>query len=222
MKKFIISVVITILSFASVYAQKTIYHKIQDDKAYYKVESVGKSTKYYKKKLSKGTVSTNFEYVANSISQKAYEGINAQENILRIGNSVSMDEITLLQDEKCIIAYSVENTKTSSKIEVGDKKCLLQVKDAANKELVGCNIMCQIMEKRKSNINGSEGRLIIRPLYIINKENQAVRLLPTDIYKRGKNRANVKFWFSFAIIPVFVAGSKAEIEQNETFELRLE
>lgn len=222
MKKFIISVVITIVSFTSVYAQKTIYHKILDGKAYYKVESVGKSTKYYKKKLSKGTVSADFEYIGNSISQKTYEELNVQENVLRNKIPENNNDITPLQDVKCITACPIVNINTSSKMEVGDKRCLLQVKDAADKELIGCNIMCQIMEKRKSNISGSEGRLIIRPLFIINKDNQAVRLLPTDIYKRGKNRANAKFWLSFAVIPAFVAGSKAEIEQNETFELRLE
>lgn len=220
MRKFILSVVITVVSIVSVHAQKTIYHKIQGEKAYYRVEEVGKATKYYKRSLVKGKATQNFEAASNKISQKNYEKINANESILRTG--MPIDSSAILHDEKDITACSVMEINTSSEIEVGEKIRLLQVKEASNKELIGCDIMCQIIEKRKSNISGSEGRLTIRPLYIVNKDNQPVRLLPTDIHKRGKNRANVKFWTSIVMVPMFIAGSKAEIEQNETFELRME
>ncbi len=111
--------------------------------------------------------------------------------------------------------------KTSSGLKLGKIYYLFEVVEAEDTSLVGKSVACQIMSIRKSNISGSEGRFILRPLYV-SKDSTQVPIAPIDIYRRGLNRANIKFWLSPLIIPIFIAGSKAEIFPNERLVLTLE
>ena len=104
---------------------------------------------------------------------------------------------------------------------VGTEIRALRVIEADNQELIGMPIVCRVMESRKSNINGQEGRMVLRPLYILLYGNK-VELQHDDIYLRGKNRSNVKFWLSVPIFPlIFVPGSGAKIKKDDTFKLTI-
>lgn len=130
----------------------------------------------------------------------------------------------LSSDEKTIIAKPISGViiSTNAGFEAGEVSMLLQVTKADDKSLVGEKIACEIIESRRSNISGAEGRLILRPLYIFTKDKRLIHLLPTDIHRRGKNFQCGKFWLSPLIIPIFVPGTGARIFPNEEFVLRLE
>ena len=57
---------------------------------------------------------------------------------------------------------------TSSNV-IASHQVLFFVHDAIDKALIGCPVVCKIIQVRKSNISGSEGRMVIRPLYIDKK-----------------------------------------------------
>lgn len=107
---------------------------------------------------------------------------------------------------------------SSSDIEMGKNYYLFEVTQAEDTSLIGKPVVCQIIERRKSNLSGSEGRLRLRPLYI-EKGTQQIPLVPNDIYRRGLNRTNVKTW---TLIPWFIAGSKAQIKPEEYIVLTLD
>ena len=107
---------------------------------------------------------------------------------------------------------------SSSKIETGKNYYLFEVTQAEDTSFIGKPVVCQVLERRKSNILGSEGRLRLRPLYI-EKGTLQIPLVPNDIYRRGLNRTNVKVW---TLIPWFIAGSKAQIKPEEEIVLTLD
>ena len=111
--------------------------------------------------------------------------------------------------------------KSSSSLEEGKCYYLFEVKQAEDTALIGKPVICQIVAMRKSNILGSEGRIILRPLYI-EKGSQQIPIVANDIYRRGLNRTNIKFWTSFLVIPIFIAGSGAVIEPDEDICLTLD
>lgn len=218
----------------NVLAQKTVYVKLLDNRAYYKVEREGKKTQYYFATLQNASdLKSYFEYFGNRIKQQKYEEVHAEEALLddAINNLQSQNAkentdkpklIRIIDDQREIIAKPINRICTSSEYTIGKDYRLLEVDNALEKKLIGCNIMCRIIEKRKSNISGSEGRLIIRPLYIINNDGSKIHLQPTDIVKRGLNLANIKFWLAPLVIPMFIPGTGAAISEGEEFELRIE
>ena len=157
-----------------------------------------------------GEESVSRFYNDKLIAQDLYDQILNQNN----------DDV----DESTIIAvkYSGKDISTSAGLLAGLKYELLQVQDAEDKSLIGCPIVCQVLESRKSNINGSEGRLSIRPLYIKTNDGGKIKLVHDDIFRRGLNRANVKFWTSFTIVMIFCPGSRAEITDDDVFVLTID
>ncbi|MBO4611728.1 MAG: leucine-rich repeat domain-containing protein [Bacteroidaceae bacterium] len=103
----------------------------------------------------------------------------------------------------------------SSNVNLNDIKPFFTVVNAPNKDLIGCPVTCKVLQVRKSNISGSEGRLIIRPLYI-NKGGEKIKV-SGDIHVRGLNRSNFKFWLSFLPPVWFIPGTGAKIEDSDRF-----
>lgn len=246
MKKTILLLLVMILPIMA-FAQKQISYKIEGNTAYFKVVKPNKDSKYYKRKLVDGNIPANFEKAKYAIFEKQYNESHAEERVLDESvlqkREVKVDDsyynrkrefsgdnepkVNYLpnaapRDSKDLVARVIKEITSSSDIEVGKCYPFLEVVQSQNPSLIGAAVICQVMEKRRSNIFGSEGRLIIRPLYIGGADGTAIRLLPTDIYRRGKNRTNVKYWLSEFIIPALIAGSGAEIEEGETFDIRME
>jgi len=148
---------------------------------------------------------------------------NAKNCVSVAGNNVTQSNTLSYTDEFSILAKPLPdvNLSTSAGLLADTESEMLYVMDAQDKSLVGCHIVCKVIESRKSNIGGSEGRLSIRPLYIISKDGKRVRLEPEDIQRRGLNRTNAKFWTSFLIIPIFLPGTGASISNSEIFQLTL-
>ena len=217
-----------VLCTCHIFAQKKVYVKISGKEAYYKVENSGKKAAYYSREFKNDEDLLSFEYFSYRCAKKEYEEVKAEEKELSSVVSSSPKSVSSSNDEqklfdnKTVIARPKIKIKTSSNLAVYEKYNLFIVEQAEDKDLVGCEISCLVVERRKSNINGSEGRLSLRPLYINKKNGDIVRLLPTDIHKRGLNRANVKFWTSIFVVPVFIPGTGAKILSNEHFEFRIE
>lgn len=138
-----------------------------------------------------------------------------------LGNEASNNTTKTISGDKVIVRKIKELIVNTTTFDINTKEnCyqIFEVVNAANKSLIGKKVVCKIVETRKSNISGLEGILTIRPLYIDNETNGQIQLLPTDIYLRGKNRANVKFWTSFLIIPTFIPGTGAKLPDDKEFE----
>ena len=122
-----------------------------------------------------------------------------------------------------IVVQTIDGSsiKSSSSLKIGKSYYLFEVKQAEDTTLIGKPVVCQIIARRKSNISGSEGRLILRPLYV-DKGSIQVPLVPNDICRRGLNRTNFKFWTSFLVIPIFIAGSGVKIMPEEHIILTLD
>jgi len=132
------------------------------------------------------------------------------------------EAIPLQNKDKQIVVKTVNKTfvGTSSSIEVGKNYYLFKVVKAKDTTLIGKRVACQVIERRKSNISGSEGRLRLLPLYVENGDQQ-IPLVPNEIYRRGLNISNVKFWLSFLVIPLFMPGTGAKIAPNEKIVMTL-
>lgn len=100
------------------------------------------------------------------------------------------------------------------KYEVGSEIQALKVISAGDPNLVDKPIVCRVMETRRSNMSGQEGRLVLRPLYIL-ADGKQVDLQHDDIYLRGKNRCNIKFWIPFALW----AGGGAKMSKDARYTL---
>lgn len=143
----------------------------------------------------------------------SYSQINVDNN----ADALSLDDNT-------IVARTPKGSyiTSSSPYVINQIYSMLSVEKALDKELIGCPVYCKVVERIKSNVTGSEGRLVIRPMYVEKKDGTKLSLLPTDIYRRGKNRSNVKFWTSIFIVPLFIPGTGAYVSPYEHIELRLE
>ena len=144
--------------------------------------------------------------------------VDGNGNTLKTKVNVTFEEALPLQrTSKQIVARTIGSAviKTSSKIEVGKNYRLFEVAQAEDSALVGKSVVCQVVERRKSNLMGTEGRMVLRPLYI-ESGTQQIPLVPTDIFRRGKNISNFKLWLSPILLPlVFIAGSGAKITPEE-------
>ena len=108
---------------------------------------------------------------------------------------------------------------TSSNVLLYDTKHFFSVSDASDKNLIGCPVVCKVIQVRKSNITGSEGHLTLRPLYIDNL-GEKIKVYG-DIHVRGLNRANVKFWLGFLPPMWFIPGTGAKIYPTDRFTIYL-
>lgn len=128
---------------------------------------------------------------------------------------VSFEDSIDIEDAITIIP---QGTITSSNV-IGSQHVLFFVHDALDKDLIGCPVVCKIVQVRKSNISGSEGRLVIRPLYI-DKKGEKIKVYG-DIHARGLNRSNVKFWLGFLPPMWFIPGTGAKIYPTDQFTVYL-
>ena len=138
--------------------------------------------------------------------------------------TVFKEALQLQRAQNQIVVNTIDSTviKSSSDIEVGKNYHLFEVIEAEDSGLIGKSVVCQVIERHKSNLTGLEGRLVLRPLYIENGSQQ-IPLVQTDIFRRGKNNSNVKEWLIYIFPPLwFIAGSGAKIEPNERFIMTLE
>ena len=154
------------------------------------------------------------------------KGRDITEEVLREDNPTDMEykeAMPVLKGSNQIVVSTINggSIKSSSSLEIGKNYYLFVVKEAEDTTLIGKPVICQIIEKRKSNISGSEGRIILRPLYV-EKDSLQVPIVPNDIIRRGLNRTNFKFWTSILIIPNFIAGSRAEIKPDEEIIMTLD
>jgi len=142
------------------------------------------------------------------------------------GRSVQLEAVQLVQDAKSIKASRKKGVKLNTSNRDLVEGCyyeLLTVVSAEDKSLIDCPIVCQVIQRRRSNISGAEGRLVIRPLYILDKTGKPLYLKTSDIFRRGKNIECSKFWLSFIFPPmIFFAGTRAEIDRYDIIDLRLE
>ena len=250
MKKILLFLVFVFAAINVTAQERVVYYKKNKKKTYFHVITEGKKDEYYSTfNTRQGLINPEFSF-ETKYNKKGYDKINVAEEILDLespsvtnnyreqsagGVTNKSDDLythtrtesgfmtsVCFADAKDVSAKAIGNISTSSGFEVGNSYKLLKVTRAEDKSLIGCYVTCQVIESRKSNIFGSEGRLTLRPICIEKQDGTQVRLQPTDIQRRGLNRTNIKFWTSLLIIPVFVPGSRAEIKQNESIELRLE
>ncbi|WP_288275549.1 hypothetical protein [uncultured Prevotella sp.] len=115
-----------------------------------------------------------------------------------------------------ITAGKNPDVEVSSKMkyEIGTEIQALKVISANDESLVGKPIVCRVVETRRSNMTGQEGRLVLRPLFI-QADGKQVDLMHDDIYLRGKNRCNIKFWVPIALW----AGGGAKMPKNAKYTL---
>ncbi len=122
------------------------------------------------------------------------------------------------QEEKNYLSRSVTIKPTryiSSSTEfIGKKGAMFKVVRARDADLRGCEVYARVLECRKSNLSGSEGRLIIRPLYILDKDGNKISVYG-DIYIRGLNRSNIKFILWFVPVMWFIPGGGAGTDSDE-------
>lgn len=148
---------------------------------------------------------------------------NALKNMVLMGgvHSQSANSIALGDNEIAITAIN-DMVSTSVLTQEGLRANLFCVSRSANQNLTDCHVTCEVVSTRKSNIGGAEGRLVIRPLYINAKDGSRVELNHDDIYLRGKNRTNVKFWTQILLFPMaFVPGTGAKAEPNREYIVTL-
>jgi hypothetical protein len=161
----------------------------------------------------------------NAQGNPHYNQAYYNENIVMNENlSPDFDESLPVQRGANQIVVKTKAKKTirsSSNIEIGKIYYLFEVTQAEDASLIGLPVACQVVDIRKSNLSGSEGRLILRPQYVESGAKQ-IPLVHNDIYRRGLNRSNVKFWLSIFVIPMFIAGSGAEITPDEEIVLTLD
>ena len=123
------------------------------------------------------------------------------------------------QEEKNYLSRSVTIKParyiSSSTEWIGKKGAMFKVLRARDADLRGCDVYAKVLECRKSNLSGSEGRLIIRPLYIRDRDGNKISV-SGDIYIRGLNRTNIKFWLPFMW---FVPGTGASTDSEDEYQI---
>ena len=129
--------------------------------------------------------------------------------------AVSCLSLTAFGQSK-ITAGKNPNVEVSSKARypIGTEIQALTVISADDASLIGKPIVCSVVETRRSNMTGQEGRLVLRPLFV-QADGKQVALQHDDIYLRGKNRCNFKFWCFFAIW----SGQGAKMSKKATYTL---
>lgn len=145
-----------------------------------------------------------------------------KNSVLLYGTGTQTTNGMPLGDYEIAIVANNDAVSTSVLTTEGQRANLFHVVRASNTNLVGCPVTCEVVSTRKSNIGGAEGRLVIRPLFVTAKDGSRVELNHDDIYLRGKNRTNVKFWTQIVFFPMaFVPGSGAKAEPNREYIVTL-
>lgn len=238
MKKILLFLVL-VLAAINVTAQDQVIHYKKDSKrTYFRVTTEGTDMYYMTFNTQNGKINPSFTN-SNQYFKSGYDKINVPEKVFDMQSddidddyreiveekpsNVFIEASVKFGDSKDISARSLSKIKSSSKLKVGSYYKLFEVTRAEDTSLLGGYVICQVVDRRKSNILGSEGRLVLRPISIERLDGSQVRVTPTDIHKRGKNRTNVKFWTSLvSLIPAFIPGTGAVIKQGESIKLRLE
>ena len=96
----------------------------------------------------------------------------------------------------------------------GTPEPLFKVHKASDRSLKNCKVYAKVIECRKSNLSGAEGRMIIRPLYILDNDGNKISVYG-DIYLSGINRSNIKMIFCFIPFMWFVPGGGAKTGSDE-------
>lgn len=126
------------------------------------------------------------------------------------------------QEEKSYLSRSVTIKParyiSSSTEWIGKKGAMFKVLRARDADLRGCDVYAKVLECRKSNLSGSEGRLIIRPLYIRDRDGNKISV-SGDIYIRGENRSTMKFLLFFLPPMWFVPGTGASTDSNDEYQI---
>lgn len=157
-----------------------------------------------------------------TISSKRYNEIAEEEIKVSFPHEYQFVEEYTKPNQQEVIVHSIHSTTITSSSQLSPGRCylLFEVIHAEDPSLIGCHVSCRILERRKSNISGSEGRLAILPLYIKTPSgNRNVR--PVPIMRRGKNISNVKFCTFPLVVPIFIPGTGAKILPRELFTLLL-
>lgn len=124
------------------------------------------------------------------------------------------------QSEITVCKNPVVNVSSSARYAVGTEIDALRVLQADDPNLIGKPVVCRVVETRRSNLSGQEGRLVLRPLYV-KADTVSVAVQHDDIYLRGKNRTNVKKWLSWTIVLQYVPGGGAKMSETARYKLQL-
>ena len=137
---------------------------------------------------------------------------------LKNGNT-TISQTPLSYDDNNDIIIKPIQTISSSTVEENDVKQLFEVVNAPDKTLIGCPVVCKVVQVRKSNMSGSEGRMIIRPLYI-NKDGEKIDVID-DIHLIGTNCCNPKIYLFFIPPLWFIPGGGARAYTFNRYTIRL-
>lgn len=128
---------------------------------------------------------------------------------------------SLAQSEITVCKNPAVKVSSSARYAVGTEIEALKVLQAEDPSLIGKPVVCRVVETRRSNLSGQEGRLVLRPLYV-KADNAPVAVQHDDIYLRGKNRTNVKKWLgTVTIVLAFVPGGGAKMPETAKYTLQL-
>lgn len=226
----------------TVASAQSLYVKKYEGKAYYRVVNKKGKESFYR--LSADTPPTekklsgmDYNY---TITRNKYEEIPVSEepttyaskkdsrqerpSASTVSSGVSAFEYVVPAPSSSSITVTPINgtpLTSSSNLYTGSAYKLFTVTQAQDLSLVGQPVVCQVLDRRKSNIFGSEGRLSLLPLYVETPSGPR-SLQPVPVMRRGLNRTNVKFWTGIFIIPLFIPGTGAKILPGETFTLTLQ
>lgn len=192
----------------------------------YWVSSYGSFAYYHTDKscsmLSSDIVNLEVKYIPSSVDIFGIRAFACKKCVKRKAGTYVYEGSgkQIQQVEKLIVApkadiYAVKNTalevSSRANLQVGSYYPLLQVARAQDMKLAGADIICQILERRKSNLTGAEGILRFRPICIRLTDGTEIQLVHDDVFLRGRNRSNVKWWL-FPFLPV--AGEGAKLDPN--------
>lgn len=158
------------------------------------------------------------EVLGSSVGSYDEEDAEGEETV----EEIMFNETSYFDDE--VILGLPENGKVTSKVytKVGLRFKMLEVKRALEDRLIGCPVTCEVVKSRRSTFFGTEGELVIRPLYITADDGTIIRLKHDDIAIRGRNRQNLKFWTAWSFVTWFITGEGAKIRPEDEFVVTLD
>lgn len=209
------------------FAKKEIYYK-QDGTTYYLKVNYEGTTEYYQMDKKHSLSIFNILQNADNCTSMYYDIISMKPRQIDINANVYQDQDNTSNNSTIDYYKSAEKAisvckksgieiTSHSKFTVGGEYLLFQVKSSNNEELIECDVACKVVEIRKSNVSGAEGRLTICPLYIIDKNNNRIELEHDYLLIRGKNRTNIKTFTSFLLFPSLIPGEGAKVKDTDEF-----
>lgn len=244
--KALIFMIFAMLPFITASAQTKVFAKKAGKHVYYRIQrETGKPTYAQLADGEKPSVK-NLLDIDNRISAKTYINIREAETEMLIfqeqetklsyskkpkdketwlsSHEVKKNDATSEENEKEILVQVFPEIPitSSTPFKIDRLYPIFHVIKAKDPSLVGGSVICKILDRRKSNIIGSEGRIAMVPLYVRTDDGQEYSLRSVPIIRRGLNRCNVKLFLSPLIIPIFIPGTGAKILPNETIKLMLD